>query len=74
MAAMSEAGIGTAKYYPSHCTSSPPMSGSGRYPDGSLPVAELCNERTFALPGFPGITAAQQEEVAGVVREALLRG
>ena len=37
----------------------------------SLPVAESCDARTFALPAFPGITREQIEEVVRVVKEAL---
>jgi len=73
MNAMFEAGIGTAKYYPVAMHQQPAMSGLDLYRDGSFPVAESCNERTFALPAYPGITASQQEEVARVVRDAISR-
>lgn len=73
MDAMSAAGVGTAKYYPLAMHQQPAMAGSALYPAGSLPVAESCNERTFALPAYPGITETQQNEVVAVVREALDR-
>jgi dTDP-4-amino-4,6-dideoxygalactose transaminase len=72
MAALSAAGIGTAKYYPLALHEQPAMASVAGYEQPSLPIAESCDGRTFALPAFPGITAEQQREVAAVVREALL--
>jgi len=71
MSAMSAAGIGTAKYYPLALHEQPAMAKLAGFVKPSLPVAESCDERTFALPAFPGITAEQQAEVAAVVRAAL---
>jgi len=71
MAAMKDAGIGTAKYYPLALHEQPAIIALPGYSKPSLPVAESCVERTFALPAFPGITPEQQEEVAAVVRAAL---
>ncbi|HSK47295.1 MAG TPA: DegT/DnrJ/EryC1/StrS family aminotransferase, partial [Coriobacteriia bacterium] len=71
MAALSAAGIGTAKYYPLALHEQPAMESLPGYVKPSLPVAESCDGRTFALPAFPGITAEQQAEVAAVVRSAL---
>lgn len=71
MAAMKEAGIGTAKYYPLALHEQPAMESLAAFSKPSLPVAESCDERTFALPAFPGITPEQQQEVAAVVRAAL---
>jgi len=71
MTAMKEAGIGTAKYYPLALHEQPAMERIDSYSKPALPVAESCDERTFALPAFPGITPAQQAEVVRVVTEAL---
>ncbi len=71
MAALHEASIGTAKYYPLALHEQPAMSKLPGWVKPSLPVAESCDERTFALPAFPGITPEQQAEVASVVRAAL---
>lgn len=71
MAAMSAAGIGTAKYYPLALHEQPAMERFAGWVRPSLPVAESCDERTFALPAFPGITREQQEEIVRVVKAAL---
>lgn len=71
MAALSEAQIGTAKYYPLSLHEQTAMEGLKDYARPSLPVAESCDGRTFALPAYPGITPEQQTEVAAVVRTAL---
>lgn len=71
MAAMGEAGIGTAKYYPLALHEQPAMETLAGWAKPSLPVAESCDGRTFALPAFPGITPEQIDEVAAVVRAAL---
>jgi dTDP-4-amino-4,6-dideoxygalactose transaminase len=70
MGAMREAGIGTALYYPLALHEQEVFALSG-IAVPSLPVAESCDNRTFALPCFPGITREQQREVARVVVEAL---
>ncbi len=72
MAALKEAGIGTAKYYPLALHEQEVFASEDGYVMPSLPVAESCDGRTFAIPAFPGITREQQEEVASVVRAALL--
>lgn len=71
MAALGEAGIGTALYYPLALHEQEAFAGMEGFMKPSLPVAESCDGRTFALPCFPGITRAQQEEVARAVRAAL---
>lgn len=71
MGALSGAGIGTALYYPLALHEQEALLDMDGFEKPSLPVAESCNARTFALPAFPGITRAQQEEVASVVRAAL---
>ena len=71
MAALSEAGIGTALYYPLALHEQEAFDGLEGWVRPSLPVAESCDARTFALPCFPGITREQQDEVVSVVRAAL---
>lgn len=71
MGALSSAGIGTALYYPFALHEQEALLNMDGYTKPSLPVAESCDARTFALPAFPGITRAQQEEVAAVVKAAL---
>lgn len=72
--ALTGAGIGTAKYYPLSLHEQPAMGGLEGWVRPSLPVAESCDGTTFALPLFPGITRAQQEEVVRVARFALEAG
>lgn len=72
MGAMGEAGIGTALYYPL-ALHEQEVFGLNGIAVPSLPVAESCDGRTFALPAFPGITRDQIEEVVRVVKEALAR-
>jgi len=71
MGALKEAGIGTALYYPLALHEQEVFAGREGWVKPSLPVAESCDGTTFALPAFPGITRAQQEEVAAAVRAAL---
>jgi len=71
MAAMSEAGVGTALYYPLALHEQAAFDVIDGWVRPSLPVAESCDHRTFALPCFPGITPEQQDEVVRVVVEAL---
>ncbi|MBF4508953.1 MAG: DegT/DnrJ/EryC1/StrS family aminotransferase [Aeromicrobium sp.] len=71
MGAMAEAGIGTALYYPLALHEQAAFDTIAGWERPSLPVAESCDARTFALPCFPGITREQQETVVGVVMEAL---
>jgi dTDP-4-amino-4,6-dideoxygalactose transaminase len=71
--ALGEAGIGTALYYPLCLHEQAALATLPGYVKPSLPEAESCNSRTFALPAFPGITRDQQGEVVRVVKEALSR-
>jgi len=71
MAALKDAGIGTAKYYPLALHEQEVFTSQEGNVKPSLPVAESCDGRTFAIPAFPGITREQQDEVAAVVRAAL---
>ncbi len=68
--AMGEAGVGTALYYPLSLHEQEVFTKTGDALP-SLPVSESCDGRTFALPCFPGITRAQQDEVVAAVKEAL---
>ena len=71
MAALSEAKIGTAKYYPLALHEQEAMREIDGFATPELPEAESCDGRTFALPCFPGITREQQDEVVEVVLAAL---
>ncbi|MFA5844882.1 MAG: DegT/DnrJ/EryC1/StrS family aminotransferase [Coriobacteriia bacterium] len=70
MEALKEASIGTAIYYPLSLHLQEVYRGLG-YAVGDLPESEAAQAQTFALPLFPEIERAQQEEVARVVRAAL---
>jgi len=70
MAALKEASIGTALYYPLALHEQEVFGYLG-YAADDLPVAASCDGATFALPAFPGITREQIEEVVRVVKEAL---
>ncbi|MDP2233247.1 MAG: DegT/DnrJ/EryC1/StrS family aminotransferase [Actinomycetota bacterium] len=72
MGALKEAGIGTALYYPLSLHEQEVFTAEEGYVAPSLPVAESCDGRTFALPCFPGITREQIEEVVRVVTGALV--
>ncbi|MDZ4166930.1 MAG: DegT/DnrJ/EryC1/StrS family aminotransferase [Coriobacteriia bacterium] len=70
MAALKEAGIGTALYYPLALHEQAAFDALEGWVRPSLPVAESCDARTFALPCFPGITREQQETVVAALRAA----
>jgi dTDP-4-amino-4,6-dideoxygalactose transaminase len=63
-------GIGASVHYPTPVHLTPAMAefGGGI---GSMPVSEQAAGEILSLPIYPGITAAQQERVAHVVRDAL---
>jgi dTDP-4-amino-4,6-dideoxygalactose transaminase len=71
MAALKDAGIGTALYYPLALHEQEALGKLEGFEQPKLPVAENCDASTFALPAFPGITRVQIEEVARVVRGVL---
>lgn len=71
MAALGEAGIGTALYYPLALHEQEVFTKQADYVKPSLPVAESCDSATFALPAFPGITREQIEQVVSVVKGVL---
>jgi dTDP-4-amino-4,6-dideoxygalactose transaminase len=68
MAALKDAGIGTALYYPLALHEQAAFDGVDGWTRPSLPIAESCDGRTFALPCFPGITREQQGEVVAALR------
>lgn len=70
MAALSDAGIGTAVYYPRSLHLQEVFTDLG-YAEGDLPESEAAENETFAIPLFPEITREQQEEVVGVVRKVV---
>jgi dTDP-4-amino-4,6-dideoxygalactose transaminase len=67
--ALSAADIGCARYYTTPLHLQPVYAALG-YTSGSLPETERAAQETIALPLWPGISAAQQEEVVAVVRAA----
>ncbi len=72
MRALTAAGIGTALYYPLALHEQEVFTKKPGYVQPSLPVAESCDARTFALPAFPGITREQIEQVVAVVKAAVV--
>jgi len=71
MSALQAAGIGTALYYPLALHEQECFESVEGFVKPSLPVAESCDNATFALPCFPGITRAQQDEIVRVIQDAL---
>lgn len=69
--ALQAAGIGTALYYPLALHEQECFESVEGFVKPSLPEVESCDMRTFALPCFPGITRAQQEQIVRVVTDAL---
>ena len=68
--ALREAGIGANVYYLPPLHLQPALRSLG-WSDGDLPETERAAAENFSLPLWAGITAEQQERVAGVVREAV---
>jgi dTDP-4-amino-4,6-dideoxygalactose transaminase len=73
VAALTEAGIGTATYYttPSHLQ--PALRFLG-YEAGSLPETERAARENLSVPLWPGMPVEAQERVVEVVRSALVVG
>jgi dTDP-4-amino-4,6-dideoxygalactose transaminase len=70
LAELNAAGVGAGIHYPV------PVHHTGAFADseykpGDFPVTERAAEEILSLPLFPGITAAQQERVAEVLRAAV---
>jgi dTDP-4-amino-4,6-dideoxygalactose transaminase len=70
LAALNDQGIGAGIHYPIpiHLQGAYAELGKG---EGSYPVAEAAASGILSLPMFQGITAAQQERVAEVLRAAI---
>jgi dTDP-4-amino-4,6-dideoxygalactose transaminase len=68
VAALRAQDIGYATYYSTPLHLQPAMSSVA---NGSLPETERAAQETLALPLWPAITSAQQEEVVECVRSAL---
>jgi dTDP-4-amino-4,6-dideoxygalactose transaminase len=61
------AGVGTDVHYPTPVHLQPGYAIFGKGP-GSLPISERLARTVVSLPMFVGLTAAEQETVAGAVR------
>ena len=73
VAALKEAGIGTATYYTTPLHLQPALQFLG-YAEGSLPETERVARDNFSVPLWAGISAEQQERVVEVVRSAVGAG
>jgi dTDP-4-amino-4,6-dideoxygalactose transaminase len=71
--ALTAAEIGCARYYTRPLHLQPVYARLG-YRPGSLPETERAARETIALPLWPGISAAQQEQVVATFRAALETG
>ena len=69
-AALGEAGIGNAQYYLPPLHLQPSLRYLG-YKEGDLPETERVAADNFSIPLWAGIDAATQEQVVGVIREAV---
>ena len=70
LARLSEAGIGAGIHYPLPIHRMPAFDGA-YVRHGSLSRSERMAEEILSLPIYPGITAAQQEQIADVLLKAL---
>jgi dTDP-4-amino-4,6-dideoxygalactose transaminase len=70
VAALKDAGIGTATYYTTPLHLQPALRFLG-YEPGSLPETERAAEENFSVPLWPGIPVEAQERVVDVVRAAV---
>jgi len=68
-AALAEAGIPTAVYYPMPLHLQPALAFLG-YAAGDFPVSEEISSRIFSLPMHPYLAEADQARVAQVIRDA----
>jgi dTDP-4-amino-4,6-dideoxygalactose transaminase len=70
VAALKEAGIGTATYYTTPLHLQPALRFLG-YEPGSLPVTEQVATENFSVPLWPGMPVEAQERVVEIVRSAV---
>ncbi len=61
--------IGNRVYYPKPLHRLQCFAELGLRTEGSLPVAEKASQELLALPMFPEMTRAEQDEVVGAVRD-----
>jgi dTDP-4-amino-4,6-dideoxygalactose transaminase len=73
LADLRAAGIGASIHYPVPIHLQPAYASLG-YGPGDFPVAERSAARILTLPLYPGITAAQQEQVVEALAAAVARG
>jgi dTDP-4-amino-4,6-dideoxygalactose transaminase len=73
VAALKDAGIGTATYYTTPLHLQPALRFLG-YEPGALPVTERVASDNFSVPLWPGMPAEAQERVVDVVRTAVRVG
>jgi dTDP-4-amino-4,6-dideoxygalactose transaminase len=66
-------GVGAGVHYPVPVHLTAAMAGLG-YGSGRFPVTERAAQEILSLPIFPGITPAQQERVAEVLRGVVRPG
>jgi perosamine synthetase len=71
VADLREAGVGADIYYPIPVHRQPYIMERGLHAE--LPVTDAAAARTLALPMFPGLTDAEQDQVIGAVRDAVGR-
>lgn len=69
MEMLHDKGIGAALYYPLSLHEQECFKKLDGWVKPSLPVAEDSANKTYAIPCYPGITRAQQDEVITAVRE-----
>jgi dTDP-4-amino-4,6-dideoxygalactose transaminase len=71
VADLREAGVGAEIYYPIPVHRQSYIMERGLHAD--LPVTDAAAARTLALPMFPGLTGAEQDQVIGAVKAAVDR-
>lgn len=68
---LADAGIGVGIYYPIPVHRQAYVMERGLHAD--LPLTDVAAARTLSLPMYPGLTGAEQQEVIGAVRAAVIR-